>query len=66
MKFSSLIVAVAGFATSLLAQTPPGYTWAQSNNTLYLKYSGFPVFKGGAVLPYAGMSLNSHLDHDYF
>ena len=56
MKFLSLIAAVAGLATSALAQTPPGYTWAQSNKTLFLKYSGFPVFKGGAVLPYAGMS----------
>lgn len=54
MKFSPLIAAVAGLATSVLAQTPPGYTWAQTNKTLFLKYPGFPVFKGGAVLPYAG------------
>ena len=56
MKFSSFIVAVAGLATSVLSQTPPGYTWAQSNTTLFLKYQGFPVFKGGAVLPYVGTS----------
>lgn len=55
MKFSSIAAVVAGFVASVTAQTPPGYTWAQTNKTLYLKYPGFPVFKGGAVLPYNGM-----------
>ena len=59
MKFSSLVVAVAAFATNILAQTPPGYTSAQTDTTLFLKYPGFPVFTGGKVLPYAGMSSNS-------
>ena len=57
MKISSIIAIATGFVASVVAQTPPGYTWAQTNNTLYFKYPGFPVFKGGAILPYAGMSI---------
>ena len=54
MKLLSLVAAATALATSVIAQTPPNYTWAQSNQTLYLKFTGFPIFKGGAVLPYAG------------
>ena len=58
---SSFIAAAACLVASAVAQTPPGYTLAHSNSTLYLKYWGFPIFPAGSILPYAGAHrLTSH------
>ena len=54
MMLSSILTAAACLAVSVVAQTPPGYTWATSDSPLYLKYHRFPIFPAGSVLPYHG------------
>lgn len=50
---SLLAAAVCLLTGSALAQTPPSYTLAKTNNTLGLKYGSVSV-KAGDTLPYKG------------
>ena len=49
----SLIVAATCLIGGVLAQTPPSYTLAETNNTLGLKYGKVDVV-AGETLPYKG------------
>ncbi len=49
----SFIVAATCFVGGVLAQTPPSYTLAETNNTLGLKYGKVNVI-AGEVLGYEG------------
>lgn len=49
----SLLATAACLVSSVLAQTPPSYTLAKTNNTLGLKYGSVSV-KAGDTLPYKG------------
>ena len=49
----SLIVATTCLIGSVLSQTPPSYTLAETNNTLGLKYGKVNVV-AGETLPYKG------------
>lgn len=49
----SFIVAASCFVGVILAQTPPSYTLAETNNTLGLKYGKVNVV-AGKVLGYEG------------
>ena len=49
----TLIVAATCLIGSVLSQTPPSYTLAETNNTLGLKYGKVNVV-AGETLPYKG------------
>lgn len=49
----SLLAAAACLISSALAQTPPSYTLAKTNQTLGLTYGSVSV-KAGQTLPYNG------------
>ncbi len=52
----SFIVAATCLIGAVLAQTPPSYTLAETNNTLGLKYGKVNVI-AGEVLGYEGESI---------
>ena len=54
----SFIVAATCLVGVTLAQTPPSYTLAETNNTLVLEYGGVNVI-AGEVLGYKGGSIKA-------
>ena len=56
-----LLAAAACLVGSVLAQTPPSYKLAETNNTLGLKYGKVNVV-AGETIGYKGRSLNMRND----
>lgn len=54
----SFIIAATCLVGVVLAQTPPSYTLAETNNTLGLKYGKVSVV-AGEVLGYEGKSIRA-------